>query len=69
MSFLVTRRAVIDAVTRACMAVSLGLVTDSFAPLSAHAASHRHICRPTATTGIPSRARASTPRTCRRSKP
>jgi len=51
MAFLVTRRAVIDAVTRACMAVSLGLVTDSFAPLSAHAASHRHICRPTATTG------------------
>jgi hypothetical protein len=51
MPFPVTRRAAIDAFARACMAVSLGLVSDSFSPRPAQATPHRHTCRPAATTG------------------
>ena len=46
MSFLVTRRTMIDIVARACAAVSLGVVTGGLSPRSAQAGLRRHICRP-----------------------
>jgi hypothetical protein len=45
MSFAVTRRTLIDTVARACVAVSLGLVTGGLSPRSARAARHPHACR------------------------
>jgi uncharacterized protein with PCYCGC motif len=50
MSFPVTRRAVIDTMSRACVAASLGLATGGLSPRSAHAGP-RHICRRTRFTG------------------
>ena len=50
MAVPVTRRAVIDTITRACMAASLGLVTGGLSPRPAHAGL-RHICRRTGATG------------------
>ena len=51
MSLPVTRRAVIDAIGRACAAASLGLVTGGLSPRSAQAGLRRHICRPPGLTG------------------
>ena len=51
MSLSVTRRAVIDAIGRACVAASLGLVTGGLSPRSAHAGLRPHICRRTGLAG------------------
>ena len=51
MSFLVTRRTMIDIVARACAAVSLGVVTGGLSPRSAQAGLRRHICRRLGLTG------------------
>ena len=51
MSMSVTRRAVIEALGRACVAASLGLVTGGLSPRSAHAGLRRHMCRRTRLTG------------------
>jgi hypothetical protein len=51
MSSTVTRRAVIDAIARAGMAVSLGLVVGSLSPGSADAGVRRHVCRRVGSTG------------------
>ena len=50
MSVPVTRRAVIDTITRGCVVASLGLMTDGLSPRSAHAGL-RHVCRRAGFTG------------------
>jgi hypothetical protein len=51
MTLPVTRRAVIETITRGCIAAGLGLVSGGLSPRSAHAGLKRHICRRAAHTG------------------